>query len=147
MTILTVKHVTTYSYRSPVRLGEHRMMLVRATATITAPAGQPRYRAAPASAAWTTTSSKLRRDRRSSGKPRRLQVENNIILEQSCSTSPNSCSRTGPQYPISYKSEEMPDLARAIERHYPDPNGELDRWVRQFVNQGRPTEPAALLMT
>ncbi len=27
MTILTVKHVTTYSYAAPVRLGEHRMML------------------------------------------------------------------------------------------------------------------------
>ena len=27
MTILTVKHVTTYAYGVPVRLGEHRMML------------------------------------------------------------------------------------------------------------------------
>ena len=27
MTILTVRHLTTYSYASPVRLGEHRMML------------------------------------------------------------------------------------------------------------------------
>ena len=41
----------------------------------------------------------------------------------------------------------MPDLAGAIERHYPDHSGELDHWVRQFVNQGRPTETGALLMT
>ena len=27
MAILTVRHLTTYSYASPVRLGEHRMML------------------------------------------------------------------------------------------------------------------------
>ncbi len=27
MTILTVRHLTTYSYAAPVRLGEHRMML------------------------------------------------------------------------------------------------------------------------
>ena len=27
MTILSVNHVTTYSYVAPVRLGEHRMML------------------------------------------------------------------------------------------------------------------------
>ena len=27
MTILTVRHVTSYSYSAPVRLGEHRMML------------------------------------------------------------------------------------------------------------------------
>jgi len=41
----------------------------------------------------------------------------------------------------------MPDLARAIERHYPDSSGELEHWVRQFVNQGRPTETGTLLMT
>lgn len=27
MTILTVRHVTHYAYRAPVRLGEHRMMM------------------------------------------------------------------------------------------------------------------------
>ena len=27
MTILTVRHLTTYAYAAPVRLGEHRMML------------------------------------------------------------------------------------------------------------------------
>lgn len=41
----------------------------------------------------------------------------------------------------------MPDLARTIERHYADPSGELDRWVRRFLQQGRPTETGALLMT
>jgi hypothetical protein len=50
-------------------------------------------------------------------------------------------------YPFSYDADEMPDLARAIEQHYSDSSGELDRWVRQFVNRGRPTETGALLMT
>ena len=50
-------------------------------------------------------------------------------------------------YPFSYDADEMPDLARAIERHYPDLSGDLGRWVRRFVNPSRPTETAALLMT
>ena len=50
-------------------------------------------------------------------------------------------------YPFSYDADEMPDLARAIERHYPDPSGDLERWVRRFVIPSRPTETAALLMT
>jgi transglutaminase-like putative cysteine protease len=41
----------------------------------------------------------------------------------------------------------MPDLARSIERHYPDPSGDLDRWVQRFLRQGRPTETGTLLMT
>ena len=41
----------------------------------------------------------------------------------------------------------MPDLARWIERHYADPSGELDRRVRRFLPQGRPTETGTLLMT
>ncbi len=50
-------------------------------------------------------------------------------------------------YPFSYDVEEMPDLARSIERHYPDPTGEVDRWARQFVNIGSPTGTGTLLMT
>jgi transglutaminase-like putative cysteine protease len=41
----------------------------------------------------------------------------------------------------------MPDLSRSIERQYPDPSGDFERWVRRFVHQGRPTETGALLMT
>ena len=150
MTILTVKHVTTYSYRSPVRLGEHRMML--------RPRDSNDQRLLKASLAIEPRPHRLRwiddvfdncvAIADFAGETRRLQVENNITLEHIASDEPEFLledrART---YPFSYDLEEMPDLARAIERHYPDPNGELDRWVRQFVNQGRPTETAALLMT
>jgi len=150
MTILTVKHVTTYSYRSPVRLGEHRMML--------RPRDSNDQRLLKASLGIEPRPHRLRwihdvfdncvAIADFAGETRRLVVENNITLEHIASDEPEFLledrART---YPFSYDSEEMPDLARAIERHYPDPNGELDRWVRQFVNQGRPTETAALLMT
>ena len=41
----------------------------------------------------------------------------------------------------------MPDLQPAIERRYPDPNGEVERWVRRFLRQGRATPTGKLLMT
>lgn len=35
--------------------------------------------------------------------------------------------------PFSYATEEAPDLARYVERHYPDPNGTVSGWTRQFL--------------
>ena len=38
--------------------------------------------------------------------------------------------------PFSYLAEEAPDLARYVERHYPDPNAVLSNWTRQFIEGG-----------
>lgn len=35
--------------------------------------------------------------------------------------------------PFSYLAEEAPDLARYVERHYPDPNAVVSNWARQFL--------------
>ena len=35
--------------------------------------------------------------------------------------------------PFSYAAEEAPDLARYIERQFPDPNAAISLWVREFV--------------
>ncbi|HJV94009.1 MAG TPA: transglutaminase family protein, partial [Azonexus sp.] len=39
-----------------------------------------------------------------------------------------------------YSNDEIPDLARAIERHYPDPEHKVDNWAKQFATpeQGAP---------
>ena len=151
MTILSVRHVTTYSYAVPVRLGEHRMMLrprdsndqrllrrgSRRSIPALAPALDPRRvrqlrrgrrfrRAKPIGCAWRATSPS------STGN----LSEPEVLLDESARN-----------YPFSYDLEEMPDLARSIQRHHPDPDGEVDRWARRFVNSGGPTETGALLMT
>ena len=41
----------------------------------------------------------------------------------------------------------MPDLMASIARGYPDPDGEIDHWVRRFLLPGRPTPTGKLLMT
>jgi transglutaminase-like putative cysteine protease len=40
-------------------------------------------------------------------------------------------------YPFSYDQEDMPDLLRSIERHYPDRNHELRNWAAGFTGSGR----------
>jgi transglutaminase-like putative cysteine protease len=150
MTILTVRHLTTYSYAAPVRLGEHRMMLrprdsndqrlLKANHEI-----EPR----PRRLRWIhDVFDNCVAIADFAGKTRHLEVENTITLEHIAPDEPNFLLEDRARYyPFSYDAEELPDLARVIERHYPDPNGELEHWVRQFLNQGRPTETAALLMT
>lgn len=39
-------------------------------------------------------------------------------------------------FPFSYSSAEIPDLARSIERHYPDPDGLVDAWAHRFLEGG-----------
>ncbi len=150
MTILTVKHVTAYSYAVPVRLGEHRMMLrprdsndqrlLDATLDI-----EPR----PQSIRWIhDVFDNCVAIANFTGNTRSLRVESNITLEHTPFGEPEALLEDRARYyPFSYDAEEMPDLARSIERHFADPSGELDRWVRRFLHQGRPTETGALLMT
>ena len=38
------------------------------------------------------------------------------------------------ELPFSYATDEAPDLARFIERHYPDPEGAVLQWARQFLH-------------
>ena len=150
MTILTVNHVTTYAYAEPVRLGEHRMMLrprdsndqrlLEATLDI-----EPR----PQSLRWIhDVFDNCVAIANFSGETRGLRVESNIVVEHAPSDEPEVLlEERARHYPFSYDGDEMPDLARSIERHYPDVSGELDRWVQRFLRQGRPTETGTLLMT
>jgi transglutaminase-like putative cysteine protease len=48
-------------------------------------------------------------------------------------------------YPFSYAAEEFPDLARLLERHYPDPQRGVEKWARRFVNHSGPTRTIDLL--
>jgi transglutaminase-like putative cysteine protease len=150
MPILTVNHVTTYAYSRPVGLGEHRMMLrprdsydqrlISATLDIDPP---------PQDLTWIhDVFDNCVAIASFTGQTRRLRFESNITLDHTPFNGPEFLLEERARfYPFSYSAEEMPDLARSVERHYLDPSSELDRWVRRFIHQGRPTETGALLMT
>lgn len=48
-------------------------------------------------------------------------------------------------YPFSYAMEEAPDLARSIERHFPDPDHAVGLWAKGFVRIDAPTDTNDLL--
>ena len=141
MPILSVRHVTTYRYRQAVQFGEHRMMfrprdsydqrLLESRLDIT-----PR----PGSVRWThDVFGNCLTLVRFASRAKELRFESTIRLDHS----PNQpldfeTSENARTYPFSYTSEDMPDLLRSIERAYPDPQGQLDRWARRFVRRDGP---------
>ncbi len=150
MTILTVRHVTTYRYRRPVAFGEHRMMfrprdsydqrLIDSRLLITPEPVSIHWIHDPfgncvALARFKTRASELR-------------FESTIRVDHYPWNVPDF--QTEPQaktYPFAYNPDEMPDLMASIARGYPDPNSEIDRWVGKFLRPGRPTPTGKLLMT
>ncbi len=149
-TTLRVRHVTTYRYARPVELGEHRMMLrprdghdqrlVESELTIEPRPTRIRWLydafdncVALATFAGATTS---------------LSVESRSTVERTEDDSPGGeIDPRARHFPFSYLPEELPDVARSIERLYGDPGGDLDRWANQFVNSGGTTLTGDLLMT
>ena len=46
---------------------------------------------------------------------------------------------------LAYLAEEAPDLARYVERHYPDPNATVSGWAKQFLEGEDGTDTFAML--
>ncbi len=150
MTVLSVRHITRYEYKAPVRFGEHRLMfrprdsydqrLISSEMLITPEPKRVRWFhdvfgncVAVASFA---------------GEARELVFDTRIVLDHTPSNAPDfmieDYART---YPFTYGAEEKPDISRLIERQYLDPEHQLDKWVRRFVRYGQRTDTGELLMT
>ena len=150
MTVLTVRHVTTYRYRQPVAFGEHRLMfrprdsydqrLLESRLMIT-----PK----PVSIRWIhDVFGNCVALARFSGRAGELTFDSRIQLEHSPLNAPDFQMDAGAKtYPFAYSAEELPDLARCMEPHYPDPDHVVSNWARQFLRVGHPTDTGTLLMT
>jgi len=148
--ILNVRHLTAYRYARPVEFGDHRMMLrprdghdQRLLSSELDINPEPRrlrwlydtfdncVAIASFSGSWTS-----------------LRVENRFTVERIEDEQPGGEIDPRAQFfPFSYAPEELPDVARAMERLYSDPAGDIDRWVRQFVSSGATVLTSHLLMT
>jgi transglutaminase-like putative cysteine protease len=144
--LLTVRHTTTYRYREPVRLGEHRMMfrpreshdlrLVRTKLDIFPP---------PASLRWLhDVFDNSVAIATFDGATDRLRFESTVTLEQIETALPDYALEIDAQdYPFIYTEDEGPDLVRARSRHYP--GDEVSRWAARFVSSTGSTGTMALL--
>jgi transglutaminase-like putative cysteine protease len=152
MTLLTVRHVTTYRYRKPVSFGEHRMMF-RPRDSYDQKLLDARLAISPEPCAirWVHDvfgNCVAIANFGDSDEATRLRFESNIWLDHSPSTGPDfSLDESARTYPFSYSAEEMPDLMPAMTPCYPDPDQAIHRWVRRFLKKGRATDTGMLLMT
>lgn len=150
MTILTVRHVTTYRYRRPVGFGEHHMMfrprdsydqrLVDSTLLIVPQPVTLRWMHDAFGNAVARATFK--------GRAEELRFESTIRVKLYPTSVPDFQTDTAAtNYPFAYNPDELPDLAPSIARAYPDPHGEVERWALQFLSPGESTPTGKLLMT
>ena len=147
MRLLTIRHTTTYNYAKPVTFGPHRMMFrprdshdIRVVSSGLIIKPQPDLRwfhdvfgNSVALATFHNAADELTVDST-------IVVEHYGVDDMSFPVDP-----TARRLPVSYSSQEYPDLARSIERHYPDPEKRIDTWARRFLLDHDQTEIWPLL--
>lgn len=148
MTIFSVRHITTYHYRRPVRFGEHHLMfrprdsydqrLLRCELTV-----DPQ----PSGIRWIhdvfgncVALVSIARE------AERLRFETRILLDHDPQSGPDLQIETAAlAHPFEYAPDEVADLAPSIQPHYPD--AAVERWARRFLHPRGSTETGHLLMT
>jgi transglutaminase-like putative cysteine protease len=148
MPILTVRHVTTYLYRQPVSFGEHRMML-RPRDGHDQHLLESRIDISPEPSSFWWVHDVFGNSvgvAQFSDRARELRFESTMRLDHNPVEEPDfRLEEHARSLPFSYSVEEMPDLARSMERHMPDPDRVVDRWARRFMRRDGPTGTLELL--
>jgi transglutaminase-like putative cysteine protease len=136
MTILQIRHRTTYLYRIAVEFGEHRLMsrprdshdlrLIDTALSIDPPASSLRwihdvFGNSIAIATFDQPAQKLTFD---SG----FRAEHFPAVTRELLVEPYAS-----RFPFSYSAEDAMDLGRTKERHYPDPQHLVDEWAKAIA--------------
>ena len=139
MAILAVEHKTTYRYRRPVSFQPHRLMcrprdshdlrLLNTSLSITPQASvrwlHDVFGNSIAIASFTQSAAEL--EFLSTFRAEHFPAEpQEIVIEEYAS-----------QLPFNYAAEDVSDLGRTQERHYPDPDRGVDKWAKAFVQKSR----------
>jgi transglutaminase-like putative cysteine protease len=150
MTILNVRHKTTYSYKEPVQFGDHRLMsrprdshdlrLIDTALTITPPASAIRWMHdvfgnSIAIASFSEQASQLVFESS-------FRAEHFPATEREFFVEPYAT-----QFPFTYSAEDTADLGRTKERHYTDPEHKIDEWAKNVLAQTPGGKTLDVLMT
>lgn len=149
MTILNVRHKTTYTYNSPVTFGDHRLMsrprdshdlrLIDTTLVITPPASGLRwihdvFGNSIAIASFSQPAQELVIESA-------FRAEHYPVAPQAIMVEPYA-----EKLPFSYSAEDTADLGRTKERHYPDPEHKVDAWAKGMLEHVAEARTLDLLM-
>lgn len=147
MSVLTVHHITSYRYRNPVELGEHRMMfrpreshdlkLLRTSLSISP---------CPSRLRWLhdVFDNSIAIAEFEGSSTTELRFESVITLEHFETTLPKyPIEEYAAYFPFQYSREDTPNLARALAHNYPHAN--VSYWVKQFLHRSGTTGTMDLL--
>ena len=146
MPFLTVSHRTTYRYREPVILGEHRMMfrpreshdlrLIRSTLSISPQPTQLRWLHDPFDNSLAIAAF--------DGATTELNFESMLTLEHFDSTQPEYPLEAYAQtYPFRYPDDDFRNLERALTPGYN--NSSVSNWVLRFLDSSDTTPTMVML--
>jgi transglutaminase-like putative cysteine protease len=146
MSLLTVRHLTVYRYSKPVGLGEHRMMFrPRESHDLKLLKSKLEITPAPASLRWLhdvfdNSVAVATFD----GFTSELRFDSTVTLEHVETTLPDyPLEEYSKTYPFHYSEDELPNLGRALVRHYPSDG--VRHWAQQFLDASGATGTMSLL--
>jgi transglutaminase-like putative cysteine protease len=135
MSLLTVRHVTVYRYSRPVGFGEHRMMFrPRESHDLRLLTSKLEITPRPASLRWLhdafdNSVAVATFDEKTT----ELRFDSTITLEHVETSVPDYPLEDYAQtYPFQYSEDELNNLGRALEHHYP--SDDVKHWVEQFLD-------------
>jgi len=144
-----IRHLTEYTYHRPVRPTTHRLMLrprdshdlrLRdATLSVTPPPARTRW----AHDVSGNSVCYLDWDR---AETRVIRIVSTLDLDHYPSVRDLTLDPAAETYPFSYATDEAPDLARLLERQFPDPDRMVEGWARTFLNPNGPTRTMDMLV-
>jgi transglutaminase-like putative cysteine protease len=146
MSLLTVRHLTTYRYAEPVELGEHRMMFrPRESHDLRLIDVRLDIRPQPTQLRWAhdffDNSVAVATF---SGRTTELRFDSTVKLEHIETDLPDyAIEPEAASYPFSYARDDLPDLGPALQRQYPA--ADIDRWALSFLAPSASTDTIALL--
>jgi transglutaminase-like putative cysteine protease len=140
MARIKIKHTTEYTYRNPVGLLRHRLM-VRPDDShdLKLHGAELKVEPEPASVHWkhdVFDNSICFLDWPEALTTDRLSIISTLDLTHHPDGQPlpkYSLDPVAKQFPFSYAQNEIPDLARLTERQMPDPDRKVDTWARRIV--------------
>ena len=147
--LLTVRHATTYRYTRPVSFGPHRLMfrprdshdlrLVN-TGLVIEPAASIRWLHDVFGNSIAIATFDASADR--------LFFQNTIEVEHFGLPTGEAfpVEEHARSYPFSYATQELPDLVRTREPHYPDPDHAVEMWAKRFVHERGIADTSEMLL-
>ncbi|MCQ8241230.1 transglutaminase family protein [Rhizosaccharibacter radicis] len=145
MPVLTVEHETTYSYRRAVGFGEHRMMF-RPRDSVDQKLLDWQLEIGPAPAELRSildTQGNNITLARFRGRAKELRFLNRLVVDHTpVVPEPEMLAPYARSWPFTYELDDRHDLARTMDRHYPDPGHAVDAWARSFLLRAQATSIA-----